>query len=80
MPIVGDGVRDPNFRLRFFAIIFIGLIGFGIAMSWRSQILFAAEYQDMPVTHQQIKIRKQNIIKKTLMEKQRQSAQMQTEE
>jgi hypothetical protein len=32
----------------------------GAILSWKSQILFASEYQEMPVTQEQLKIRKEN--------------------
>ena len=70
MPILGSGVVDTNFRLRFCLIVFCGIIGFGVTMAWRAEVLLAADYQEMPTTHEQLKIKKQNEQKrKSLQEK-----------
>lgn len=58
--ILGDQVKDPNFRLRFFLIIFCGIISFGVVLAWRSIVLMTAEYQEMPQTKYQMDIKKQN--------------------
>ncbi len=58
--LIGSQVRDPNYRLRFFIIMTAGAVAFGAVLSWKSSILFASEYQDMPVTSQQLKIKKEN--------------------
>ena len=63
MPISGSGVGDPNFVLRFSIIVFIGIILFSSVLFWKSQLLFVAEYQDLPVTHEQIRIKKENKLK-----------------
>jgi len=57
----GSQVKDPNYRLRFFLIVFTGIISFGIILSWRSQLLIATEYQEMPTTHLQIEKKQQNL-------------------
>ena len=67
MPIEGYRVRDPNYILRFCFMAFVGIIAFGSVMSWRSSLLFASEYQDMPVTHEQLKIKNQNLAKQKIM-------------
>ncbi len=66
--LLGNQVKDPNFRLRFFLIVFCGIMGFGITLAWRSALFIASEYQEMPQTKYQLNIRKQN-------EKKRQSFQ-----
>lgn len=61
--LTGYSVGQPNYFLRFFAIIFLGLLGMGIVLSWRSSLLFAAEYQETPVSRQTLEVKKQNQIK-----------------
>lgn len=56
----GSGVHDPNFRFRFFFIIFCGIIAWGAINIWKGELLFAAEYQEFPVTHEQRQIVKEN--------------------
>ena len=66
----GYRVREPNYVLRFAVLIFAGVGALGAILSWRSQILFASEYQELPITQEQLKIRKENQKKKmTLQEK-----------
>lgn len=60
MPLIGSSVNNPNYLLRFCLLVFVGIISVSVVLSWRSQLLFAAEYQDLPVTHQQIKIKNEN--------------------
>jgi hypothetical protein len=68
--LYGSDVRDPNFLLRFSIIVFMGIMAFGSVLFWRSSLLFATEYQELPVTHEQIKIKKENQKKqKTLQSK-----------
>ncbi len=64
MAIIGSSVNDPNYILRFSVIVFMGIIAFGSVLTWRSQLLFAADYQEMPVTQQQLRIKKENNLKK----------------
>ena len=59
--LIGSGVNDPNFLLRFSFLIFAGVIAFGSILFWRSQVLFAAEYQEMPVTRAQLEVKKSNL-------------------
>jgi uncharacterized membrane protein len=61
--LTGYSVGQPNYFLRFFAIIFLGLLGMGIVLSWRSSLLFAAEYQEAPISRQTLEVKKQNQIK-----------------
>lgn len=58
--IAGYRVRDPNYLLRFALLIFAGVSALGAILSWRSQILFTAEYQEMPITQAQLKVKKEN--------------------
>lgn len=60
MPLLGSAVSDPNFKLRFCVIAFTGILGFGFALVWKSSLIMAAEYQEMPVTQQTLKIKKEN--------------------
>jgi hypothetical protein len=61
--LIGSGVKDPNFLLRLSFLAFVGIIAFGSVLFWRTQLLFASEYQEMPITHEQLKIKKQNLKK-----------------
>ena len=70
MPIVGSAVYDRNFRLRFFVIIVMGIFAFAAVAFWRYELLFAAEYQDMPVTQAQLKVKKENSAKRAFLERQ----------
>ncbi len=58
----GYGVKDPNFSLRFFLIIFSGVAAFGVILFWRSQLFISAEYQEMPTTTKQVQTKKHNQI------------------
>lgn len=42
----------------------MAVVAFSSVLFWKSQLLFAAEYQEFPVTHQQLKIKKENEQKK----------------
>jgi len=42
----------------------MGIMAFGSVLFWRSQLLFAADYQEMPVTHEQMRIKKENTQKR----------------
>ncbi|HEX3095705.1 MAG TPA: hypothetical protein VHQ20_01130 [Patescibacteria group bacterium] len=50
MPIQGSNLRDVNFRLRFFILVFMGLIAVASVFYWRNQTLRNAEYVSIP-TH-----------------------------
>ncbi len=63
MGLYGSDVKDPNFVLRFSVIVFMSIMAFGSVLFWRSTLLFASEYQDLPVTHEQIRIKNENIKK-----------------
>jgi hypothetical protein len=69
MALIGSSVRDPNYILRFSVIVFMGIIAFGSVLMWRSSLLFASEYQEMPVTHEQIRIKKENEKKQQSLQK-----------
>ena len=60
MALIGSSVNDPNYVLRFSVIVFMGIMAFGSVLFWRSQLLFTADYQEMPLTHEQIRIKKEN--------------------
>lgn len=64
MGLTGSEVNETNFKLRFLVIIVLGILAWGSVMYWKSQELLAAEYQDMPVTKQQLDIKKKNELKK----------------
>jgi hypothetical protein len=70
----GYQVKDPNFRLRFSLIVIMGLLAFGSILFWRGSVLFAAEYQDLPVTHEQIKIKNSNQKKQKALESKQKSS------
>ncbi len=44
MGIQGTGLADKNVRLRFFGLIFCGIIAFGAILYWRSATINNAEY------------------------------------
>ncbi|MEK7161972.1 MAG: hypothetical protein AAB729_04780 [Patescibacteria group bacterium] len=69
MALIGSNVNDPNYVLRFSVIVFMGIMAFGSVLSWRSQLLFAADYQEMPVTHEQLRVKKENNLKKQSLQK-----------
>lgn len=69
MAFIGSSVRDPNYILRFSVIVFMGILSFGSVLMWRSSLLFASEYQEMPVTHEQIRIKKENEKKQQSLQK-----------
>ncbi|MEK7618048.1 MAG: hypothetical protein AAB410_02785 [Patescibacteria group bacterium] len=58
--LIGEGVREPNIVLRFCIIIFLGVLGTGIVLSWKASVLMAAEYQEMPKTRKNLEIKKSN--------------------
>ncbi len=68
--LLGYRVKDLNIRLRFFVIIFMGIIAFGAVLFWKSQLLFVAEYQEFPVTNYQVQRKKQNLLKQMEMQNQ----------
>ena len=47
--ISGYRVYDANFRLRFFIIVFMGIMALGAVLYWRSQLLLSSEYVDFPM-------------------------------
>ena len=68
MSLTGYRVGDSNYILRFSVIVFMGILAFGTVLAWRSSLLYAAEYQEMPVTHEQLRIKKENLIKQKQMQ------------
>lgn len=69
MHIGGTRVSSPNYILRFSVLVFSGIISVSCVLFWKSQLLFAAEYQELPVTHEQIKLKKENKLKQQKMAK-----------
>lgn len=51
MGLQGSGLSDTNTRLRFFLIVFMGLIAMGSVLYWRSQLISTTEYVDLGPTH-----------------------------
>jgi hypothetical protein len=51
MGIQGSNLKSTNNQLRFYLIIFGGLIAFGSVFYWRQQTLKQAEYVDLPQPH-----------------------------
>jgi len=54
----------------------MGVVSMASVLFWRSQLLFASEYQEIPTSHQQVKIKNSNLLK----QKQLQEKLIQTEE
>ncbi len=50
----GSGLKDPNVRLRFLVIVFMGVIAFGAVMYWRHVTLISAEYIDLQIPKQKV--------------------------
>jgi len=48
MAIGGSGLTSNNNYFRMFVVIFAGIMTFGVLISWRSQVLFNAEYVEFP--------------------------------
>lgn len=46
MGIQGTGLSDKNVRLRFFCVMFMGVIAFGVVLYWRQVTLTSAEYAE----------------------------------
>ena len=68
--LYGDAVSDGNIRLRFCVIVFLAVMGFALALEWRSNILVASEYQDIPTSHERVKVKNQNLkFQKKIQEK-----------
>ena len=65
--LYGYQVKDPNIRLRLLTVSFMGLMAFVFILVWKSQLMFNSEYQEFPVTHEQIKVKKENAIIKSKM-------------
>lgn len=47
MKLQGTDIHDPNFRLRFFSLIFMGVLALGSVVYWRGKLLANAEYVDL---------------------------------
>ena len=53
--------------------MFMGIIAMGSVLFWRTSLMFAAEYQEMPVTHEQLAVKKANEAKQKTMAQKLQS-------
>ena len=51
MGIQGTGLTDKNARLRFFGVVFMGIVAFGAVLYWRQAALSSAEYVEPPAKH-----------------------------
>jgi hypothetical protein len=60
MGLLGSGVKNPNYILRFSLFVFMGILAMGAVLYWKSQLLLAADYQEFPKTEYQLRIQKQN--------------------
>ena len=69
MNLYGSAVKETNYVLRFAIIVFTGIIASSSVLFWKSQLFFVSEYQEMPVTQQQIKLKKQNLLIQGKMQK-----------
>ncbi len=65
----GNQVKDANYVLRFALIAFMGIIATGSVLFWRSQLFLASEYQEMPLTAAQVKIKKENQARAKILDK-----------
>lgn len=50
MAIGGSKIKDTNSIFRMFIVVFAGIMAFAVLLSWRSQILFNAEYVDLSMS------------------------------
>ena len=51
MAIQGSGLKDPNVRLRFLFLIFMGIAAFASVAYWRTKTINNAEYVDLSGSH-----------------------------
>ena len=63
MGLLGSEVRDANVKLRFCVIVFMAVLALGSVLFWKAQLMMATDYEDMPVTHEQVKVKKSNLLK-----------------
>ncbi len=68
--LIGSNVKNSNYILRLALLFFVGLTAFGSVVFWKSQLMFASEYQEFPKTHEQMKVRKENILIRAKMARQ----------
>lgn len=52
--MAGSGIHDVNARFRMYLVVTVGIFAFGSVLFWRTQLLLASEYVEMP----QHKVRK----------------------
>ena len=60
MALYGYRVKNPNYILRFALIIFLGVMASASVLFWKSQLLLTADYQEFPLTRQQLSAKKEN--------------------
>lgn len=48
MALAGSNVGMANYQLRFFLIIFLGIMAFGSVLYWRQKTLEVSTYTDFP--------------------------------
>jgi hypothetical protein len=51
MKLVGTGVGIANFRLRFFILVFMGIMALGSVLYWRKIEISTAEYVYIPTQY-----------------------------
>lgn len=49
MYLTGSAVKDTNWRMRLLVLVFFGIAASGGVLYWRSQLLLASDYQEMPM-------------------------------
>ncbi len=59
--LTGGGVNSQNPILNLCLIVFLGLVGFGLALSWKATHLLASEYQEFPESQKMQKIKNNNM-------------------
>ncbi len=47
--MAGKSVKDKNVLLRMFLVVFAGIMAFAVLISWRSQLISASEYVEIPI-------------------------------
>ncbi len=69
MGLLGSEVKNANVKLRFCVIVFMGVLAFGSVLFWKAQLMMSTEYEGMPVTHEQVKLKKSNLLKQREMQR-----------
>ena len=58
--LTGGSVKAANPIFNLFLIVFLGLVGLGLALSWKATNLIASEYQEFPQSQKMLKIKDGN--------------------